>query len=194
GGGASSPPRLPPLLTKRTTRGMRLVVTGFSGPYTLPPDVAARANHVVHVCAGSGSVPNFSILKFALAHHPSLRHTFVYSNKTWRDVIFREELAGLEAQHPDRLKVIHTLTREGDVTPLRPSVRKGRINAGLLREAIPDPSACVVYLCGPGISHWDVVAAKEAGIKAEPRFLETVLEQLAAIGVSNDRIKRESYG
>src|SRR6266480_3329739 len=106
------PPLLSPLLTKRTTRGMRLVVTGFTGPYTLPSDISARTDHIVHVCAGSGSVPNFSMLKFALAHHPELRHTFVYSNKIWDDVIFRHELTRLAAEHPDRLSVLHTLTRE----------------------------------------------------------------------------------
>ena len=35
------------------------------------------------------------MLKFALAHHPTLRHTFVYSNKTWDDIIFRDALAEL---------------------------------------------------------------------------------------------------
>src|SRR5204862_344859 len=49
-------------------------------------------------------------------------------------------------------------------------------------------------LVGPGISHWDVVAAKAAGTKPQARFLETVLDQLASIGVANDRVKRESYG
>src|SRR5262245_49412515 len=34
------PPLLSPMLVKRTVRGMRLVVTGFTGPYTLAPDVA----------------------------------------------------------------------------------------------------------------------------------------------------------
>ena len=91
---------------------MRLVVTGFTGPYTLPPDITSKTDHIVHVCAGSGSVPNLSILKFALEHHPTLRHTFVYSNKTWSDVIFRDTLAELAARHPDRLTVVHTLTRE----------------------------------------------------------------------------------
>ena len=33
------PPLLSPLLVKRTVRGMGLVVTGFTGPYTLPADV-----------------------------------------------------------------------------------------------------------------------------------------------------------
>src|SRR5436853_6270026 len=81
-GATKYPPLLSPLLVKRTTRGMRLVVTGFTGPYTLPADVSTRTEHIVHVCAGSGSVPNFSMLKFALANHPTLRHTFVYSNKS----------------------------------------------------------------------------------------------------------------
>src|SRR5438128_10737028 len=97
------PPLLSPLLVKRTTRGMRLVVTGFTAPYTLPADVSTRTSHIVHVCAGSGSVPNFSILKHALANHPTLRHTFVYSNQTWGDVIFRDELARLASEHRQRL-------------------------------------------------------------------------------------------
>src|SRR5262245_8201122 len=57
------PPLLSPLLVKRTTRGMRLEVTGFTGPYTLPEDIESKTDHLVHVCAGSGIVPNFSILK-----------------------------------------------------------------------------------------------------------------------------------
>jgi 3-ketosteroid 9alpha-monooxygenase subunit B len=188
------PPLLSPLLVKRTTRGMRLVVTGFTGPYTLPPDVSARTDHIVHVCAGSGSVPNFSMLKFALANHPTLRHTFVYSNKSWDDIIFRDELAQLAAQHADRLTVVHTLTREASANLFGPSVRKGRVDAGLLRDAIPQPSECYVYVCGPGISKFDVAAAKDRGETPQPRFLESVLADLATIGVPNERIRREFYG
>ena len=188
------PPLLSPLLVKRTVRGMRLVVTGFTGPYTLPPDITERTDHIVHVCAGSGSVPNLSILKFALANHPALRHTFVYSNKTWDDVIFRDTLAQLAAEHPDRLKVVHTLTRETNEALYGPSVRKGRVDERLLREVIPEPENCVVYLCGPGISKWDREAAREAGTEPQPRFIETSLTILRNIGVPDARIKRESYG
>jgi len=193
-GATKFPPLLSPMLVKRTTRGMRLVVTGFTGPYTLPADITSRTNHIVHVCAGSGSVPNFSMLKFALAEHPTLRHTFVYSNKTWSDVIFRDGLARLAAEHPQRLTVIHTLTREEDPRVFGPTVRKGRIELPLLREAIPQPADSYVYVCGPGISHWDVVAAKQAGTTPPPRFLETVVAQLRELGVPGDRIRRESYG
>jgi 3-ketosteroid 9alpha-monooxygenase subunit B len=188
------PPLLSPLLVKRTTRGMRLVVTGFTGPYTLPPDVSTHTSHIVHVCAGSGSVPNFSMLKFALANHPTLRHTFVYSNKSWDDIIFRDELTRLAAQDPDRLTVVHTLTREENPSVFGPSVRKGRVDAALLREMIPRPGECHVYVCGPGISKFDVAAAKEKGETPQPRFLESVLADLTTIGVQKERIKREFYG
>ena len=193
-GATRYPPLLSPLLVKRTTRGMRLVVTGFTGPYTLPADIAGRTNHVVHVCAGSGIVPNFSMLKFALTQHPTLRHTVVYSNKAWDDVIFRDELARIAGEHPTRLTVVHTLTRETDARVFGPSVRQGRISVPLLREAIPQTDDCYVYVCGPGISHWDIVAAKQAGTTPQPRFLEAVVAQLRELGVPADRVKRESYG
>ena len=188
------PPLLSPMLVKRTLRGMRLVVTGFTGPYTLAPNIDTETDHIVHICAGSGSVPNYSMLKHALAHHPKVRHTFIYSNKTWSDVIYRDALAALAAKHSDRLAVVHTLTREDERSVFGSSVRQGRVSAALLREMIPSPTECVAYVCGPGISKWDVAAAAQAGTKPQPRFLESVLTELNAIGVPSSRIKREFYG
>ncbi len=188
------PPLLSPMLVKRTVKGMRLVVTGFTGPYTLPADIDTQTDHIVHVCAGSGSVPNYSMLKFALAHHPNVRHTFVYSNKHWDDVIYRDALAALAAENPDRVKVVHTLTRQEDASVFGASVRSGRLGQALLRECIPAPTECIVYVCGPGISKFDVEEAKKAGTPPQPRFLESVLADLAAIGVPANRIKREFYG
>jgi hypothetical protein len=90
--------------------------------------------------------------------------------------------------------VIHTLTRESNAAIYGPSVRKGRVDADLMREVIPDPAAPLVYVCGPGISKWDKEAAKEQGTEPQPRFLEAVLKNLKEIGVPNARIKREFYG
>jgi 3-ketosteroid 9alpha-monooxygenase subunit B len=188
------PPLLSPLLVKRLVRGTRLVVTGFTGPYTLPEDIESRTDHLVHVCAGSGSVPNFAILKFALEFHPRLRHTFVYSNRTWDDVIFGRELTALAHRHRDRVRVIHTLTREPEPHRHGPDVRAGRVGIDVLKDAIPDPSACRVFACGPAITVWDRKAARESGVTPAPRFLETVLECLMSIGVRSDQITRESYG
>jgi ferredoxin-NADP reductase len=183
------PPLLSPLLVKRLPRGTRLAITGFTGPYTIPDEIESITPHLVHICAGSGSVPNFSILKHALLHHPKLRHTFIYSNRLWEDVIFRDELARLEAGNSDRLKVVHTLTRE-----TRAGMRYGRVNAELIREFVPSPEEARFYLCGPAISTWDRVAAKEAGVEPQPRFMETVLAALESLGVKKNQITRESYG
>ena len=193
-GSTRFPPLLSPMLVKRTVRGMRLVVTGFTGPYTLPPAIGQLTDHILHVCAGSGVVPNYSMLKFALEHHPGVRHTFIDSNKLWRDVIFRDDLAALQARHPDRLRVVHTLTREPDPAACGPGVRRGRVDQALLREFIPDPAAALVYVCGPGVSKWEATAAAQAGTSVAPRFLETVLSELDAIGIPKPRIKREFYG
>jgi 3-ketosteroid 9alpha-monooxygenase subunit B len=160
----------------------------------LPEDIDSRTDHIVHVCAGSGSVPNFAILKYALVQHPRLRHTFVYSNRTWDDVIFRRELEALERAHPERVRLIHTLTREPEPQRHGPNVRSGRVSLELLRDAIQDPTSCRVFACGPAITVWDRKAAREAGTQPTPRFLEAVLESLKALGVKTDQITRESYG
>jgi ferredoxin-NADP reductase len=185
------PPLLSPMLVRRTDRGMHLVVTGFTGPYTLADDVEAKTDHIVHVCAGSGSVPNFAMLKYALEAHPKLRHTFIYSNKTWDDVIFKRQLEELAARNTDRLRLHHALTREtGDLA----GAHKGRLNAEVLARLIPDPKGCLAYVCGPGISVWDRAAAKAKGEPPPPRFLESSIAALASIGVPDEGVHSESYG
>jgi len=109
-------------------------------------------------------------------------------------VIYRAALTKLADSHPDRLRVVHTLTREENVAAIGPSVRKGRVDTTLLTELIPDPSACLVYLCGPGISKFDRDAAKAEGTTPQPRFIEAALASLQAIGVPDKKIRRESYG
>jgi 3-ketosteroid 9alpha-monooxygenase subunit B len=188
------PPLLSPLLVKRAFRGTRIVLTGFTGPYTISDDIETKTSHLVHICAGSGSVPNFSILKHALAHHPKLRHTFIYSNRTWEDVIFKDQLTELVRARTDRLRIVHTLTRETDDNRFHPDVRKGRLSASLIAELVPDLSEAFFYVCGPAISVWDRAAARETGHELQPRFLESVLMALESLGVKKKQITRESYG
>lgn len=188
------PPLLSPLLVRRVQRGQRLTIVGFTGPYTLPPDVISRTDHLVHLVAGSGSVPNYAILKHSLALLPELRHTFIYSNKTWGDIIFRRQLEELRERHPDRLRVVHTLTRDETAARRGPDVRQGRVSAELLRELIPDPTACLVYACGPAVGPIERRAAKERGELPQPRFLEAALAAVEAAGVPKERVKTESYG
>lgn len=188
------PPLLSPLLVWRTGRGTRMQVTGFGGPYVLPADIESRTDHLLHLCAGSGVVPNFSILKHALATGMRLRHTLVYGNKSWADVIFRRQLAELEQQFPERLRVVHLLSRESGPERLGRDVRPGRLRLETLRELVPDPSAVEVFACGPAVSKWEREAARSRGEEPKPRFLESALAALDALGVPKARIHQESYG
>ncbi|MDH5526046.1 MAG: oxidoreductase [Nitrospirota bacterium] len=188
------PPLLSPLLVRRVTPGSRMVVSGFTGPYTLPEDIAERTDHMVHVCAGSGVVPNFSMIKYALRNHPGVRHTLVLSNRTWDDVIYKREWDYLQQMHPDRLRVFHALTREEDTSRFNDRVRSGRISADLLDEVLKSPDGCEFFLCGPGITRFDKTRAAEAGEEPAPRFMETALSLIDRMGVPKSRVHRETYG
>jgi len=188
------PPLLSPYLVHAPLTGTRIKVLGFMGQYTLPDDVEQRTEHLVHIVAGTGAAPNFSLLKDALHRGLKLRHTLLCSNKTWGDILYREALEALERAHPDRLRVVHTLTRETDESRFSPTVRKGRVGHALLRELIPDAATCLAYVCGPAITSWDRRKALETRTPATPRFLETVLGHLHELGVDDKRIKREAFG
>lgn len=188
------PPLLSPLLVWRMQPGTRMVVTGFGGPYVLPPDIESKTDHLIHVCAGSGIVPNWSIIKHSLAEDLRVRHTLVYGNKTFEDIIFRRQVEALQSQHPDRIQVVHALSREQDVRRYGEAFQSGRINRAVIESAIPDPAAAVVFACGPGIGKWERLAAKEAGTEPQPRFLESALTALEEIGVPKAQIHHESYG
>ncbi len=188
------PPLMSPFLTYRVPPGTRMVLTGFGGPYTLPHDIADRTDRLIHVCAGSGIVPNMSIIRHCLATGVKLRHLLIYGNKTWDDIIFRRQLEELTRQYPGQLEVVHALSREQDVARYGANVRHGRVGEALLRELIADPGSAQVFTCGPGIGKFERQAAREKGELPQPRFLETVLAGLQAIGVPRAQVHREMYG
>jgi 3-ketosteroid 9alpha-monooxygenase subunit B len=188
------PTLLSPFLVREVTAGMAMTVSGFTGSYCLPDDIESRTDHIVHLCAGSGSVPNWSILKSALRERTRLRHTFLYSNTTWDDVIYRDALEALAAAHPDRLSLVHTLTRQTDFTRVPAGVRSGRITSSLVREMVRDYSTAVFYACGPALSPWQRLSAREKGVQPAPRFIESVHDIIRELGVPRGRLRTESYG
>jgi len=187
------PPILSPFLVHGLKPGDRFQIQGFGGPYTYPEDLEERADQVVHIVSGSGSVPNFGLTKHALHHGFGVRHTWIYGNKTWKDVIYQEALGRIVAESSGKVEVVHQITREEDPTIHGPNVRKGRVTRQLIEEMVPDFDRAEFYCCGAGITKWDRLAAKEKGVEPTPRFLETVLATLEEIGVDSDRIHKESW-
>lgn len=188
------PPILSPILVQQTPVGTRMEITGFTGPYYLPDDIESRTDHLVHICAGSGSVPNWSIIKYALAKELNLRHTLIYGNKTWEDVIYRHALKDLQTRYPDKLRIVHALSREPGADDIGRHVYRTRVGAELISKYVPDPSAVEVFACGPALSKWEKLAAKEKGVKPNPKFMETVTVAINEIGIPKKAVHMESYG
>lgn len=119
------------------------------GELTLAVDPSAERHHV-GIAGGSGITPVLSILRTALEEEPRSRVTVFYGNRTLAAAMFREELDVLAQTHPDRLRVVHVLSRE----PGADELRTGRIDRDrlprLLAAYAPLDTVDDLYLCGPG--------------------------------------------
>lgn len=108
-----------------------------------------RARHYGAVVAGSGITPVLSLVATALAVEPASTFTVVYGNRYARSVMFVEELADLKDRHPQRLHLVHVLSREPGESPLL----SGRVDAQRLGRLcdtlLPVDRIDEWFLCGP---------------------------------------------
>ncbi|WP_432833845.1 1,2-phenylacetyl-CoA epoxidase subunit PaaE [Dactylosporangium sp. CA-092794] len=118
-----------------------------------------RARHYAAVAAGSGITPVLSLAATALQSEPESRFTLVYGNRAAGTVMFAEELADLKDRYPQRLHVMHVLSREAQESPLLSGrLDEARIGA-ILDALLPPGSVDEWFLCGP---HGMVLDAKVA--------------------------------
>lgn len=188
------PPLLSPILAKGTSRGHKMVITGFTGPFTLDEDLRSNSENILHICAGSGIVPCYSIIKHDLRNFSKHRHTLIYSNKNVEDIIFYLQLRKLEAEFPERFKVIQTLTRETRDYSSGGNMYKGRVTKELISDVFPDFNSTIVFVCGPDHTVHQRKAAKDRGEELKLSFMGSVLTYLDELGVPKNMIKKESYG
>jgi 3-ketosteroid 9alpha-monooxygenase subunit B len=189
------PPLLSPYLVDGCRVGQEFEAKGYMGHYVLD-DGLPDDTHVLHLCAGSGIVPNFALIREALERGLPYRHTLLYGNRRFHDVIFRRQLDDLEARFADRLTVIHALTGEPDLAKLSRgrNVVKGRVDEALLRLHLGDSEKTRVYLCGPAITRWERLRAKAENRVAPPRFIESMIAALENCGIAKNRVVKEAFG
>ena len=190
------PPLLSPLLGSNLLRGREITVQGYSGHYVIPEDIETHTGQVLHMVAGSGVVPNWALLKDDLENDrfPKLKHTMINTNKTYDDIIYREDLFGLAEKHKDRFELINLITREEDPSIYGKNFFKGRPTTEFVSKLVDDPTTLRVYACGAAITKYAKKKAKETGVPATPRFMEGVASILADLGVDKKRFKKEVYG
>jgi ring-1,2-phenylacetyl-CoA epoxidase subunit PaaE len=126
--------------------GDELEVLPPLGRFGPPVDPARRRKYGL-IAAGSGITPVLSIAWTVLEVEPGSEVVLVYGNRTSGDVMFLEELADLKDRFPERLQVLHVLSREEQESELL----SGRIDRPRLQRMLDTVLTGIDewYLCGP---------------------------------------------
>ena len=154
----------------------------------MPPDgrftsKRPRALHRVGFAAGSGITPILSIMASTLEEQPGSKFTLVFGNRRMDSVMFNEALQDLKDRYPDRLTLIHVLSRQAQEVDLL----QGRIDGDKVRAIIatllPVGSMDEVFICGPeAMIEATESALLEAGVPRErvhtERFTSPTLDSL----------------
>ena len=154
--------------------GVTLDVMPPYGTFNLNPN-AQPLPPLVFISAGSGITPSLSMIKTALMTDGG-PITLIYGNTNQETIIFKKELDQLEAEHPERFKVVHVLSRplagwEGVATRLTADFL-GSLFEFLNINAEMDAS---YYMCGPNA------------------MMDHATLAIQKLGVGNDQIHRESF-
>jgi ferredoxin-NADP reductase len=125
------------------------------------------------VAGGSGVVPLMAMIRYRSQIGSDTPCTLVYSSRTLADVIYANELDRL-GKGQDRLRVVHTLTRE---QPANWTGYARRIDMSMLSEVLEGtgepPQA---YVCGP------------------TPLVESASQALVSIGLPASHVKTERFG
>ena len=118
------------------------------GSFTCPPQPGTARHHVA-IAAGSGITPVLAIVSAVLEEEPESRVTLLFGNRRTSSVMFLEELADLKNRYPDRLQLVHVLSREPhDVELFSGRLDPDRIDR-ILTVLAPIATVDEWYLCGP---------------------------------------------
>jgi ring-1,2-phenylacetyl-CoA epoxidase subunit PaaE len=162
-------------LVRQIRPGDEVEVGTPTGAFT--PDLTESGHHVL-IAAGSGITPVLSIAATVLNTpwgDPASTVTVFYGNRYTETVMFADELADLKDRYPDRLELVHVLSRE----PREAELFTGRLDpdrlASLLDGLVDVDHVAHWWLCGP----FEMVAAAR--------------DLLTGRGVPAGRIHRELF-
>ena len=147
----------------------------------MPPDgrfvsTHPQAHHTVCFAAGSGITPVLSVIASGLASNNHSRYSLVYGNQRMQSVMFNESLQDLKDRYPQRLSLVHVLSRqEQDIELLQGRIDEAKVQA-LTASILPTDDMDEVFVCGPSA------------------MMQATVTALQKAGVSADRIHSEHFG
>jgi ferredoxin-NADP reductase len=125
------------------------------------------------VAGGSGIVPLMAMLRHREASRALVGARLVYSSRSWKEIIYREELERLTSG-PDGPRVTHTLTRS---QPPGWTGYARRVDGAMLADlAWPPSDMPTAFICGP------------------TPFVEAVASALVLLGYPATSVKTERFG
>jgi ring-1,2-phenylacetyl-CoA epoxidase subunit PaaE len=141
---------------------------------TFTPDLTRPGRHVL-IAAGSGITPMISIAASVLGASADSTVTLFYGNRRSNTVMFADEVADLKDTHPDRMHLVHVLSREAQEVDLF----TGRLDAARLRALVPAMVEVAAvdhwWLCGPF------------------GMVTDAIDVLTELGVPRERVHRELF-
>ncbi|MEW6436138.1 MAG: 2Fe-2S iron-sulfur cluster-binding protein [Pseudomonadota bacterium] len=156
------------LLHESLASGSRVAVSGPFGRFTFDGE---KSDEIVLIAGGVGITPLMSKIRYLAGRTWKGRIDLIYSVKTPRDIIFRDELEALERAYP-ALKLHLTVTAPDEAWA---GVR-GRLSEAFIRAAVPDIADRTVHICGP--------SAMAAAVQ----------QMLHRLGVEAARVEVEAFG
>lgn len=123
---------------------------------------------------GIGITPIRSICKYLTDIGSSSEATVLYSARSPRDFIFRDDFTGMKEANR-YLSVVYTITDQPP--PVGWEGRTGRITAGMVKEVIPDFREWIFYICGPPgmVEALTKILKDELGLKSEQVVFENFI-------------------
>jgi ring-1,2-phenylacetyl-CoA epoxidase subunit PaaE len=159
--------------TRNLRAGDELEVAPPYGEFTIETG-ADKATHYGAIAAGSGITPVLSMISSVLAAEPRSRFTLVFGNRSSASIMFLEELEGLKDRYPDRLHLVHVLSREAQILP----ILSGRLDETRLNELLDGlvdvDSIDNWYLCGP----YEMVQAARTVLSARDVGADRINDEL----------------
>jgi len=99
---------------------------------------------VAFLSGGIGITPIRSICKYAVDKNLGIDMVLVYSNRSVRDIVFKDDFDAMVKSYPP-LRVAHVLCE----TEVGFKCTVGLINSTVIKNEIPDYQERKFYLCGP---------------------------------------------
>ncbi|MEM9944933.1 MAG: 2Fe-2S iron-sulfur cluster-binding protein [Cyanobacteria bacterium P01_D01_bin.36] len=148
--------------------GMTLPMQGPYGDFNC---VDHPAQKLLLISAGSGITPMMSMSQWLSDRATDTDITFIHTARTAQDIIFRQRLALLSAQH-SHFKLAFSLTKDAPNSPW--AGYRGRLNSAMVTAICPDFMERTAFVCGPnGFMAGTQQLLKEMGFPMESYFEES---------------------